>query len=336
MFEQSGALRGQLPEHHSRYAPLLGMLADAAAGDRHGIDFLQPRRRPQAKTRRREATIAAVAVAALALIFVGWTWWRLNSLDGQIADLGQRGRDLDKQIKQNEKVEKEAAELDRWLAADVPWLDVLHRLSTQAPKADEVMLTGLKADIEKAGGGKLTLDVLAADATKVSAQFEKTYPNTTRGTIDYDGKVSRYPWTFKTETRIDQKTVAQLKGAAAKKSAGKQATKPGDTKTPPAKPQETKDTEAKAPQANVMETKATAKPADEKPSTESPDASKAKAVTVPSSEASKGEAQPTAVEGSPAATQPAPAVQPAASPVETKAAPAPSSNISEKITEKGG
>ena len=65
------------------------------------------------KTRRREATIAAVCIAVLALIFVGWTWWRLDSLDDEIAELGQKGRDLDKQLKQNVQAEKEAAELDK-------------------------------------------------------------------------------------------------------------------------------------------------------------------------------------------------------------------------------
>jgi hypothetical protein len=50
-------MRQRLPEHHSRFAPLLGMLADAVAGERHAIDFLQPRRRPAAKSHQRELAI---------------------------------------------------------------------------------------------------------------------------------------------------------------------------------------------------------------------------------------------------------------------------------------
>jgi Tfp pilus assembly PilM family ATPase len=310
-FEQSGALRGRLPEHHSRYAPLLGMLADAAAGDRHSIDFLEPRRRPQAQTRRREATIAAVCIAALALIFVGWTWWRLKSLDDEIAELGRRGSDLDKQLKQNVQVEKEAAELDKWLAGDVPWLDVLFRLSTNAPKAEEVMLTGLKADVEKGGGGKLTLDVLAADSSKVGTQFEKTYPNTTRGTIDYDGKVSRYPWKFKSETKIDPKTIAELKAGVAMKTAEKPGVKPPVTKP-------------------VDEKRSDNKPAE--PKVASPN--DGKAVAVPPS-AAKGEGQPKATDGAPAAAQPAPAVEPTASSPESKTVPSPAPSTPEKTAEKG-
>ena len=101
----------------------------------------------------------------------------------------------------------------------------------------------------------MVLDVLAADSSKVGTQLEKTYPNTTRGTIDYDGKVSRYPWKFKAETRIDSKTVAELKAGAAKKTADKPgvkqpAIKPGESKRTNAKPGNRKPPKVRQPKQN--------------------------------------------------------------------------------------
>ena len=204
--EQSGGMRGQLPTQRSRFAPILGMLADAAAGKRHGIDFLDPRQRPAEKSRRKEMAIAAGVAATLVLMFVGWTWWRLNSLDDEIAGLSRKKRELDGQVKQNVQVEKDAAELDKWLAGDVPWLDVLYRLSAKGPKAEEAMLTGFKADVEKGGGGKLTLDVLAANSD-VSKRLASAYTKTTPDKIIKDAKSSRYPLKFKADVAIDQETI---------------------------------------------------------------------------------------------------------------------------------
>jgi hypothetical protein len=127
-FELSGELKQRLPDHHSRYAPLLGMLSDAVAGDRHAIDFLQPRRRPVPKTRQREMAIGIACAAVLLLGFLGWTWWRMDSMDRDIAQLQSRYGSLDKQIKKHKTVKSDAEELNKWLDRDINWLDELHRL----------------------------------------------------------------------------------------------------------------------------------------------------------------------------------------------------------------
>jgi Tfp pilus assembly PilM family ATPase len=219
-FAQTADMTAKLPEHRSRYAPLLGMLADAAAARRHAIDFLEPRRRPPPKSRKREMSLAVALAAVVVLGFIGWTWWRANSLDQDIAQLRSRRSSLDKQIKKNSQVMKEAEQLDKWLAGDIPWLDVLQRLSTQGPKGEDAMLTGLRAEVDARGGGaKMTMDILASDSAKVQNQLRSVWAKTTRAGVEpSDGKIKRYPWQFKAEAKID---------APADEPATKPGVKPG-------------------------------------------------------------------------------------------------------------
>ncbi len=67
--ELGPALRGAMPERPGRFAALLGMLLIEIRGAGHTIDFLHPRRRAEAPSRRRQWIMVA---AAAALLPVGW------------------------------------------------------------------------------------------------------------------------------------------------------------------------------------------------------------------------------------------------------------------------
>jgi Tfp pilus assembly PilM family ATPase len=222
-FELSADLGRRLPEHGSRYAPLLGMLADAAAGQRHAIDFLDPRRRPVPKTRRREAALIAACAGAAVLAFAGWTWFRLKGMDDEIAGLQERSRSLSASLKGLEKVQKDAAELDKWMVGDIPWLDVLHRVSTQAPKAEDAMLTNVTAITTKEGG-KLTLDGRVKDRDKLEELHAKLRADVhvSPGAVNEDDKVKRYKWKFRSDILVDRQRIAQARAAikAAAKAGG--------------------------------------------------------------------------------------------------------------------
>ena len=82
-----GELKSSMPDHPGRFAPLIGMLLDDAAGEANTIDFLNPRKKAEPKTRRRELTIAAAAAAVLLLAGAGWIGLQLHNLDSQIAEL---------------------------------------------------------------------------------------------------------------------------------------------------------------------------------------------------------------------------------------------------------
>ena len=104
-------------------------------------------------------------------MFIGWTWWRLRSMDNQISALTQERSKLQSDVNKNKQAEKDAEELDRWLAGDVPWLDVMYRLSTEGPKGEYAMLTALKADVDAKGAAKMALDVYGTDAIKVGREL---------------------------------------------------------------------------------------------------------------------------------------------------------------------
>jgi Tfp pilus assembly PilM family ATPase len=305
-FELSGALRQRLPEHHSRFAPLLGMLADAVAGDRHSIDFLQPRRRPAPKTRQRELAIGIACAAVLLLGFIGWTWWRMESLDGDIAQLQQRKASLDKKVKDNAKVEKEAAELNTWLANDIPWLDVIQRLSAEGPKGEDAMLTSLKAKREKGGGGTLTLDMLAAkQPPKVSDQVRKVYSDTQgAGYTNSDGKVKRYPYKLTTESRLDREALAAKSKAPTAKAgvkAGSTKTKDGRVRKEPSQPPGEEKTASQPVTSPASEVKGAETKADTTPSTsENASPTPAPAVTAPDASPPESTAIPAPASASPA------------------------------------
>ena len=272
-FEQSGSMRQRLPEHHSRFAPLLGMLADAAAGERHDIDFLEPRRRPAAKTRQREIAIGVAGSAVLLLCFLGWTWWRMESLDGEIERLRLRYVKLDKDVKSNKTVQKEAESLNDWLDGDISWIDEMYKLATRGPKAEDAMLTSLKAEVETKGGasgGKLTLDVLAKNHPPAEKQLRSLYPETVQeGPVTVNEEKSKvYKWKFKTKSVVSRESpVAAKKGpiakagvkpatAKSKPSAAEKTPAPGAEKKAVAQPAETK-----APQSSDAEPKSSVPPA---------------------------------------------------------------------------
>lgn len=305
-FEQAGGVRDRLPAHHSRFAPVLGLLADAAAGSRHALDFLDPRRRPVPKTRRREIALATACVSTLILMFIGWTWWRLRTLDNEITALSQERSKLDSEVKKNKPAEKDAVELNTWLAGDVPWLDVLYRLSKEGPKAEDAMLTGLKADVDTKGSAKMALDVYATSSTKVGRELRAVYPKTQLDAILNNEKVKRYPKKFKADLKIDEEAVDATKKqptvkADAKSSTGKSdksAKKEGESK--PAK-ENTSDQKSQSTQA--ADGKATATDASNKtgaPST-APKSGDAKAdAAAPADSTPDSKTVPSAVPGKPA------------------------------------
>ena len=58
-----GDLRRELPNQPSRFAPLIGMLLHEASAGEGIIDFLNPRKRPEKKSRKREFIAIGAAVA---------------------------------------------------------------------------------------------------------------------------------------------------------------------------------------------------------------------------------------------------------------------------------
>jgi Tfp pilus assembly PilM family ATPase/Tfp pilus assembly protein PilN len=176
----AGPLQRQLPADSGRYAPLLGMLADEAAGVRHAIDFLNPRKRPTRRShRRRDALIAAAGLAAVGVAGLA-IWAGLKHRDGQIADLRTQAAALDKQVEQARKLVAKADAVKDFTDGEVTWLDEMYELARRIPDADHVKLEDVRFGTDLKRGGVMTLkgNVKSSD---VIAEFEDS--------LRYDGNV---------------------------------------------------------------------------------------------------------------------------------------------------
>lgn len=163
---KKAALSADLPPHAGRFAPLVGMVLDEADRVAPGIDFLNPRRRPKPASRRRTYTLTGAAVAAVALLAGGWLYYQSYLMNDEIAllqkQIGQQRQLLDKQA----DVSKTVAEIDKWAAGDILWLDELRELSAEFPDAQQAMLTELRIN-PHADGGEIQLEGLVRDTSVV-------------------------------------------------------------------------------------------------------------------------------------------------------------------------
>jgi Tfp pilus assembly PilM family ATPase len=199
-------LKRSMPEHPGRFAPLVGMLLDDAAGEADTIDFLNPRKKAEPKTRRRELTIAAAAAGLLLLIGAGWIGFQLHSLDSQIAE-------LDTEISQNKpKVDKAGIskantdKIQEWSDSDPNWLDELANLSIKAPHGKDFWLTKFNTP---SGSEKRTANMQVQAVVKSSDVGER-FTNAIRDerhvprpkTSDEENKVAEYPVSIETEITI--------------------------------------------------------------------------------------------------------------------------------------
>ena len=237
-------LRRSMPDQPGRFAPLVGMLLDEASPGIGTIDFLNPRRKPEAPNRRREYTIAAAAALLLLLVGGGWMWYALGSLDDKIGELTDQINGQKKQVNEAKELVDKAGEIDKWLGGEISWLDQLAYLADKSPGAEYLMLTRFStptnflqrtSTIHLEGiannsdvGSKLLSDL--ADAQHVpkpkSFNSEKiNHPN---------DQQKRYPWVFKAD--VDLRTgqtpekpgtkKAGPGGAAKTESAGSTDSKP--------------------------------------------------------------------------------------------------------------
>lgn len=187
-------------ELRKRLGPLLGALVDEAEDIAPAFDFLNPRRRPDPPNRRRRAVAWGAAAAVVVLAAWGATWLQLKKMDDQIDALRKESAALNPAIKEADLLDKRAAEVEKWLKADIVWVDELARLAKLFPPAKEAMLTQLRLSSHVQGGemhlnGVLT-DSVIGDKADTSLRDEKhVVEGKGRG---YDPESSQYPWRFET------------------------------------------------------------------------------------------------------------------------------------------
>ncbi len=154
-----------------RFAPLLGVLLDEAAGSQP-LDFLHPRRPPHPWARWRIAGLAAAGVTLVALALALYTWSSLAEVHADNQRLTLRLRELNetarKAVKQKERIEAVAA----WQSRDVNWLDELRDLSLRFPGPRDAMLQRMSMRPSPGTGGLIDLQGLVRDP-KVVVNLER-------------------------------------------------------------------------------------------------------------------------------------------------------------------
>ncbi len=211
-------LRHKLPDHHGRFAPLLGMLLDEAAGTRHAIDFLNPRKRPAPPDRSRQKILMATAASVLALGMGGYVWNQYSSLNADISAARTELKRIEKSVTASQKKIKEAEELEKFEQGDITWLDEFYRMADPKvfPTGDDAILTtmyGTTRDARKGDlpGGKLQIDGVARTSAAIT-QIERNVTDS-RHTVtgrggEEDSSGGDYRWKFKEEIVVIHPTAA--------------------------------------------------------------------------------------------------------------------------------
>jgi hypothetical protein len=139
------------------------MVHDAAEGRPHGIDFLNPRRRPKPPDRRRRYVWVAAAAASLVLLLVGTLVWQIQHRGSRIKGLQAASNAMDPQIKEIQKMLADVDVIDTFVAGDVNWLDELYELSEEAPPPHEAIVDIATFQTLSGGGGEMILDGYVSD-----------------------------------------------------------------------------------------------------------------------------------------------------------------------------
>lgn len=199
-FSESGARVSAPAELRRRLGPLVGALVDEVESVAPAFDFVNPRRRPEPPNRRRQFVAVGAAVAAVVLVGGGAVWWKLRSLDDQIAALKRQSAQLNPVVKEADAADKRAAEIEKWLQSDVVWLGELARLAERFPPAKEAMLTQLRLTAHALGGEMFLHGAMAESSTgdAIETQLrDATHVVEGRGRR-HAPDASRYPWQFQT------------------------------------------------------------------------------------------------------------------------------------------
>jgi Tfp pilus assembly PilM family ATPase len=211
----SSELKKHLPVHPGRFAPLLGMLLDEAAGTSHQIDFLNPRRRPEPPDRKRLYTIAAVAAGILVLSLAALWWLQLKIRDDEISDLVENNANLKKTHETLAVKQSNAERIDDWKKSDVNWLDELRRLSERMPPGEDAIVTNMST-VAKSEGGQITITGGATGSEIIDDMFrylsDDQHDVTSKGTGSTSDE-SKFPKAFTKVVTI--KAAEESKASAA-------------------------------------------------------------------------------------------------------------------------
>jgi Tfp pilus assembly PilM family ATPase len=199
-------LRRERPAQPGRFAPLLGMLVDEAEGVRPAIDFMQPRRKPEPKSRRPVGILAGAAAAVLILALAAKIWMGVRALDSDIEYAKNQLDDLNEQIEAAEDNDAAVAQIKQWKASDVVWLDELAWLSENLPESRDATLRSAHFAANQRDEAVIMLDGRVRESSVMEElQQGLRSPSrliTPRTDSPMDREESGYSWEFKSDIKL--------------------------------------------------------------------------------------------------------------------------------------
>jgi Tfp pilus assembly PilM family ATPase/Tfp pilus assembly protein PilN len=210
----SRELHRALPDHPGRFAALLGMVTAELEEGVHAIDFLHPRRRAEPPSRHKKYVLIGLAVALAVALFFGYGWLQRRWLNYKINQLLAESKQLDEEVANAENAKKAVAEIEKWAATDVVWLDEFYELSEKFPPAKDAMLTKLTVlpyagGREHTPGGEMQLEGLVRDHSTIEtieqALRDEPHRRVEGKDSGADGSVSPYTWQFSSSLYISSK-----------------------------------------------------------------------------------------------------------------------------------
>lgn len=199
-------MQSTLPVRGGRFAPLIGMLMDEAANEPHGIDFLNPRKRPEPVNHRRRNLLLGAVAAAIVLLLAYWQYRQFDDLGLEIADLKKQSLELDKTLKQLQPTLMEVEKVDEFTAGDVNWLDELHLISERFLPSEESIATELNFNSQQQGGGQMLVEGYVKQAALIDALERKLRDEKHKVSApgkSFDERSESFPWRFKETVVVD-------------------------------------------------------------------------------------------------------------------------------------
>lgn len=331
IIDPASLLPASLPERHdlalrsaNRLAAIAGVIGNPAPDKREIIDLKNCKRREPKKARTREMALAGAALGVILLGGVSWWWSKHAALDQEIS-LAQAVEKAKKdELAANAKFIKQAADVDKFLAGSINWLDEIAYVAAKIPPAGDVMLTNPELSVLADNSGQIKVTVDAKDAQSISqlevALSDKTHAVSGSGSKERPQKNGIYAWTSVESIRVTENKwdplAAPAKASGAAKPAAAAAT-PATDKPATGNSTTDKPTPASEPQAAAAPA---AVPAATTPATATPAASVTAAAPVPAAAgpaALSQEASPTSATPADSTTaNPAPTPAPTTAPPE--------------------
>lgn len=277
----------------SRFTPLLGVLIAEAAGTKHDIDFMNPKRRPPKEKPIARYVLMATAAASVVLggfyLYFSSHW----ALDAEIAALSAQSKDMDDMVQVAQQNTRRWKSVESFIDKEVNWLDEMERISNELPPASEVIIRDANFSLNSRGANLATISAngLTKDKDTHKKIEEKlrlppyylVAPKTSSRILQKIEGLEEYSWAFDGDMTLTKKPPKVAPAAAADKKndavtaekeaeAPKSTDKPAEEKPAPEKASDDKSTEEKS---DVEKTN------EEKPAPATPESDKEKAATEP-------------------------------------------------------